>query len=295
MIKEFYRKIVPIGIRYAVAQKRDRKRNEYNLDNLKHLYETEKHDRTYQKEIEWMVKNERVDVFPYDWVKQYDDIAIEVYSDDASKMKYVIHNGRKLFFPRGYSAKFIEKYYWSLLVEQNRNSAHHYFSDEEKCIEKSVFVDVGAAEDIISLDVVDKADKIIMFECNEDWIEALEQTFKPWKDKISIVRKFVGSQDNETVISLDKYFDGKAENHNIVLKLDVEGAEKEVLCGAKSLMENAVCAAYICTYHNDADYETLTEIVQQYPFEIEASEGYMYYGEIGETSFRKGLIRAYRR
>lgn len=295
MIKELYRKMIPIGIRYAVAQKRDKKNNAKSLEKLEKIYADSAYDKRYQNEIEWIVRNKRIEVFPYEWVKEYDDFGTEVFTDKELKMKYVLHNGKRLYFPKGYSAKFIQRYYRSLVVEQDKRSAHHYFSDDEQCIEGSVFVDVGAAEGIISLNVVDKAEKIVMFECNDAWLEALNATFAPWKEKIQIIRKFAGNCDNENMISLDKYFEDESHSQNIVLKLDVEGAEKEVLSGAEMLLEKNVIAAYICTYHNDNDYDVLVKQIEKFPFEIQESVGYMYYGEQAETGFRKGLIRVYRK
>ena len=295
MIKELYRKMIPIGIRYAVAQKRDKKNNAKSLEKLEKIYADSAYDKRYQNEIEWIVRNKRIEVFPYEWVKEYDDFGTEVFTDKELKMKYVLHNGKRLYFPKGYSAKFIQRYYRSLVVEQDKRSAHHYFSDDEQCIEGSVFVDVGAAEGIISLNVVDKAEKIVMFECNDAWLEALNATFAPWKEKIQIIRKFAGNCDNENMISLDKYFEDESHLQNIVLKLDVEGAEQAVLSGAKTLLEKNVIAAYICTYHNDNDYDLLVKLIEKFPFEIQESVGYMYYGEQAETGFRKGLIRVYRK
>lgn len=295
MIKELYRKMIPIGIRYAVAQKRDKKNNAKSLEKLEKIYADSAYDKRYQNEIEWIVRNKRIEVFPYEWVKEYDDFGTEVFTDKELKMKYVLHNGKRLYFPKGYSAKFIQRYYRSLVVEQDKRSAHHYFSDDEQCIEGSVFVDVGAAEGIISLNVVDKAEKIVMFECNDAWLEALNATFAPWKEKIQIIRKFAGNCDNENMISLDKYFEDESHLQNIVLKLDVEGAEQAVLSGAKTLLEKNVIAAYICTYHNDNDYDLLVKLIEKFPFEIKESDGYMYYGEQAETGFRKGLIRVYRK
>lgn len=295
MIKELYRKMVPIGIRYAVAQKRDKKNNVHHLEKLTKMYENLTYDKRYQKEIEWIVRNQRIEVFPYEWIKQYDNFSVEVLQDKKLKLKYVLHNGKRLYFPKGYSAKFIQNYYRSLVVEQDTKSAHFYFSNDDKCLSGSVFVDVGAAEGIISLNVIDAVDRIIMFECNEAWIEALNATFAPWKDKVSIVRKFAGSKNDGNMTSLDKYFENEKDLQNVVLKLDVEGAEKEVLDGAEKLLEKYVQAAFICTYHNAQDYDVLVKKMQKYPYEIQESEGYMYYGDQAETGFRKGLIRGYRK
>ena len=58
-------------------------------------------------------------------------------------------------------------------------------------LEDVTLLDVGAAEGFFALSVIEHVKEIILFECDVEWIKALEATFKPWKDKVFIINKYV--------------------------------------------------------------------------------------------------------
>ena len=64
-------------------------------------------------------------------------------------------------------------------------------------------------------------DFVYLFECDEDWIEPLIATFKPWESKIEIVRKFVSNKNGDNITSLDTFL--KNKSINLFLKMDIEG------------------------------------------------------------------------
>ncbi len=72
--------------------------------------------------------------------------------------------------------------------------------------DNDILSDIGAAEGNFSLSVIDKVQHVYLFETDNDWIEALEKTFEPWKEKVSIIHKFVGNKDTDTCITLDSFF-----------------------------------------------------------------------------------------
>ena len=298
MIQDAYRMIVPVGVRYFIANVRGMKHNKQLLRQLKKQFNAGDYDSVYQQELKYIVEHKKIEVFPYKWIEEYENTEIEIFRDSGKGMKYVIHKGKKLFFPKGYSDGFIKKYYLSLIMEQDARSPHCYFQGNMERLRDCIFVDVGTAEGIVSLEVVDVAQKIVLFECNEAWRQALEATFAPWSEKIEIVSGFVGEQNipEENKVTLDEWFSDfcRSPESNIVIKLDVEGNEKSVLAGAEKLLSSLVRRAYVCTYHKQEDFEVLSKILTAYHYKLENTEGYMFYGERGEESFRKGLIRAYR-
>ena len=83
-----------------------------------------------------------------------------------------------------------EAAYKGLLIEQDRRSAHRYVGSYEELRGKTL-LDIGAAEAIFTLDTIEYINHAYLFECDEAWVEALNATFTPWKDKITIVRKYV--------------------------------------------------------------------------------------------------------
>ena len=75
-----------------------------------------------------------------------------------------------------------------LSKEQDVRSAHRYLDGAFTFEKGEILVDAGVAEGNFALDVVEKASKLILFEADREWIEPLQATFAPWKEKIVIVQ-----------------------------------------------------------------------------------------------------------
>ena len=71
----------------------------------------------------------------------------------------------------------------------NELNQYHYFNNN-KDVTGKVFVDVGCAEGYSSLEIIEEAKHVYLFEQNESWLEAIRATFEPWKDKVTIVQKY---------------------------------------------------------------------------------------------------------
>ncbi|MBK6977601.1 MAG: FkbM family methyltransferase [Cytophagaceae bacterium] len=88
-----------------------------------------------------------------------------------------------------------------------------------------------------------------------------EATFAPYKDKVTIVEKYVSDHDDEKCIKLDTYF--KTSDKVTFIKADVEGAEGEVLKGAEKLIQNQTnLKVAVCTYHRQADAADLFDLLK---------------------------------
>lgn len=86
-----------------------------------------------------------------------------------------------------------------MLIEQDIRSPHRYVKSYDELSNKILF-DVGAAEGIFSLMAIEYVSKVFLFEYNEIWIRALQETFKPWKEKVVLIPQKVGvSNDNDAV------------------------------------------------------------------------------------------------
>jgi hypothetical protein len=227
-----------------------------------------------------------VKVFNYPFVAQYDTMFPKVFFDSKNGLKYVITpENYRLYFSRNMSSTRISKVYKSLLTEQDPQSPHCYtFSGEPE--QNSVLADIGAAEGNFSLKYIERFSKVYLFECNEDWIEALEATFAAWKDKVVIIKALVADNDAGDFISLDKYFSDKQKP--TLLKMDVEGYEQQVLTGASNLINEYHPNLLVCTYHKKGDDAKFSELLQNKQYSVNFAKGYMAF----QNDFRKGLIFA---
>lgn len=178
--------------------------------------------------------------------------------------------------------------YAQLLLEQNPSSPHCYFDDSFQVEKGDVFVDVGAAEGLISLGVIEKASKVYLIEGDAKWIPDLERTFKKYGDKVVIIPKYAGNKDTDEIITVDEIL--KNETRNCVIKIDVEGAERSVLEGMQQTMKKSNVKVALCTYHNFNDADEFKILMEKNGFMVSFSDGYMYKKQ--PPYFAKGLIRA---
>jgi hypothetical protein len=197
-----------------------------------------------------------------------------------------------MYFPKEWEDERIQKYYNTLSLEQDTNSAHLYESDMVHVNTGDVVVDIGASEGFFALSVIEKAKKIFLFECDEIWNNAQKMTFGPYKDKVIIVNKYVSGHTSDNNITLDHFFDGQKVNF---VKADIEGAELEALKGGHNLFNtNENIKVAFCVYHNENDAKDIRKILQKNNFNIEFSKGYII--PIWEKRFvlRKGVIRGFK-
>lgn len=225
--------------------------------------------------------------YPYIWKKEYDQQHYEVNVDNTNGLPYMVHNGKKLYFKRDMVAS-AESAYRGLLIEQDKRSAHRYVDSYEELKGKTL-LDIGAAEAIFTLDTVDYIDHAYLFECDESWIEALEATFASWKDKITIVRKYVSDVDDDNNIMLDTFFQGEGISiDNLFLKMDIEGYERKALDGAVHILKHGrQIGGSVCIYHLHDDKEVIGEKLKFFNLKTSIQPGYLYI----EREMRSAIMR----
>ena len=239
-----------------------------------------------------------IEVFNYPFVSKYRYRRIKVYRDRENGLRYVLTDeNRRLYFKRGLSAHTIRGLYKMLCSEQDEQSPHNYCFRSLSINSESVFADVGAAEGMFTLKFIDKIKMAYLFECEKDWEEALQATFLPWKEKVVIVNKYVSNKDDADFTSLDHFFCNREKP--TLIKMDVEGAENDVLKGADKLLDVGINDMLVCTYHQKDDEKNLSGLLAEKGYRIVASPGYMLfhhevpnYGMVAPFDFRKGLIHA---
>lgn len=231
--------------------------------------------------------------FPSAFTEKYKAAGVEVFSDPANKLKYVLSGGRRLYFKRRSSAAAIKRNYANLLLEQDTHSPHRYLAEGFAVGDGDVLADIGAAEGNFTLSVIEKIDKALLFETDAEWVEALTATFAPWKEKVEIVNRYVSDTSDGGNVTLDGVFAGGKLDF---IKVDVEGAEEKVLKGADRLLSRGEKPKIaLCTYHKQDDEEKLSAQLKRKNFVLSVSEGYMLYPPDSDQKppyFRRGLIRA---
>ena len=227
--------------------------------------------------------------------EQYCADEIEVYTDNENGLRYVIENNNRLYFKKSQNKRTIQLIYNQLRIEQDPESPHCYTDKQFFVNKETILADVGCAEGYLSFQHIENLKKVYLFESDPEWIEALEATFRPWKHKVEIVRKFVSDKTNDNEVNLDAFFKETKEIPNFY-KIDVEGAEESVLKGMKGLLQKPPLQIALCTYHNAEDLEKFTRFFTEKEFNVYPNPGLMIFmndlKNLKPPYFRTGLIKA---
>ena len=286
-----YRILVPKPLRTIILKKNLR----YKILNyFASLPENEVNDE--QKEVLHYLENGEIRIFPYPFHANYSPDKIDVVYDPVKAMRYVLQEGKRLYFKKRWGEKKIRRSYCELMREQDINSPHRYLTNSFTVGENDVLADIGAAEGNFSLAVIEQIRKVYIFEYDEEWIEALRATFAPWADKVEIINKFVSDHNDSSHIRFDTFYELKKDIS--FLKVDVDGAESLVLNSCDKIFKSQKrFKMALCTYHKNNDEKDFTLLLKNYGFSITPSKGYMinYYDKKMRAPYlRRGLIRAVR-
>ena len=245
-----------------------------------------------QSIINW-VRHHKLCVFPYAFSEKYKPDDIRVHWDEAHGLHYVEFGDKLIYFKRGLTERQVKDCYAQLLSEQDPESPHRYLDPASDVSPGDVVVDIGAAEGIFALSIIDRASKVYLIECDEAWIEALRLTFRPYADKVEIIAKFVSDRtDGDAFTTLDNLFDGIKVDF---IKADIEGAEVAMLRGAPKLMNRQEpLKMVLCTYHRENDAQEITKVLSAHNFSSVYSDHFMlffYDLHLQAPYLRHGLVR----
>ena len=204
---------------------------------------------------------------------------------------------RKMFFPRNFKFTELkgEKVVPDLLQEQLPTSPHLYIKGDHKVHAGDIIIDAGVCEGNFALKYVDICSKMYLFECEPAWVEVLEQTFRDYRDKVTIIPKFLSDVTGGDNITIDDAIPD-LRGQNIFLKMDIEGAEPKALRGAKRILTNNRVKASVCSYHNADDCMRIKGIFRKYGYRVSTSDGWMVFVQDPKiwdsADFRKGVVYA---
>ena len=258
----------------------------------------------YAKELAFLQKTGRRCAFPYDGIDTLGQV--EAGMDTSVGLPYVIHRGRKLYFPDTFSVgEALDHYKYMVNTEKllgvgDDDSAPHQYQSNRVCVEDGdVVFDIGSAEGLFALDHVDHASRVVLVECDEKWLKCLHYTFAPFEDKVSVVKKYLCSEDAGQMITLPTLLSEFAYD-SAFIKMDVEGAETQAIKQALDFLRDSkkTLKFSLASYHRQDDSKVLKQLFDEMGCFSEFSEGYMLFSEYDTPMppyFRHGIIRAKKR
>ena len=235
-------------------------------------------------------------MFPYPFVGRPCEILAGVL---PCGLPYAEYAGIRVCFPRGFSLEDVVWTYRGYLEDEGltgwgrrKKSPHCYVTPAHRPNVGDIIVDIGCSEGFFSRSFASEAKKIYLFESDGKWDEPIRETFHEYWDKVVFTAKFVGAKTDETGVRLEEVLPAKS-NDTYFLKMDVEGAEREILESSERFLTHNRVKMSCCAYHRQDDGRYLTNLLKQIGFTTEYSEGWMLpYGSRTFPFFRRGVIYA---
>ena len=290
----FLRRAIPSPIRVWLKQFRPGVVKDLVWPVIRYYRKSPNRDQ-YSEEVDFL-RRYGYSFFPYAFVRKYHATSVIVTRDDNCGLSYVMHDGRRMYFPADMDDDYIKAYYNQIRIDQDPESPHRYLDSDFSVFAGAVIADVGAAEGVFCLDNIEIASHCYLFEPDSRWQEPLHQTFAPWSAKVTIEKLLVGANEGPGETTVDRYFDGKSLDF---LKMDAEGAEPEILKGAASTLTQKVRRAAVCCYHKAEHYTVLERQLRELGFNTRHSQGWMLVPTTFDPHqfppyFRRALLKAQR-
>lgn len=268
-----------------------------------HFYpDNSKNHSQYYDELLFLKQHKTFLTFPYEKIRTI--IQPTTGIDDCSHLPYVIHKNKKLFFPETWTEKQALDYYIHAVSVENileigegylTKTPHKYQSSNHKIENGDILIDAGCAEGLFSLNAIDQVSHVTIIECDKQWERPLEETFKPYKNKVEFIFKMLGDKDCDNTISLPTILQN-LKNDTTFIKMDIEGAEVNVLKSSIDFFSKCTRTVKVscCTYHNNDDFDKVHSLLSPLASSIENSDGHMLIFDYKDNRpyFRHGVIRA---
>ncbi len=228
-----------------------------------------KNNVTFRELVRFMLKP-KVKVMAAKYVKEI--------NDTPGQWQVGFSNIRQnLFWPKECP---VEGIYQVATETFDTNDWHYYQKEHTRIGHGEVLVDVGAAEGLFTLSVIDQCEKAILIEPNDFFFKSLSLTFRNYADRIQLCNVAVGDHEGEIRFNLSslsgkvdeasgvkkdlKTIDSLLHNERKItfLKADLEGFEESMLRGAEQTIKKHKPKMAITSYHLENNPDEIIRIVK---------------------------------
>lgn len=258
----------------------------------------------FKDEIEYCRRHGRLDVFPYEKIRNFPKV--EVYFDAEKQLPYVLHDGKRLYYPAQWGKGSITFSYTNAVAVEGilgdgclEKAPHNYLDARFPVKEGAVVCDFGAAEGLLGLHFAEQSSRLLIGECDEKWQAPLRATFEPWKQKTIIVSGALGmgsqaSGEGEMQLLLENEA-ANISNAPFFIKFDIEGAERFAIQEAAFFFQHHPDVTVACAaYHRQDDGMFLEKLFRRWGYETAFSDGAMLFllDHLVFPYFRPGILHA---
>jgi FkbM family methyltransferase len=165
----------------------------------------------------------------------------------------------------------------------DKNDWHYYQKAHTEVLQDEILLDIGAAEGLFALSVIERCKKVFLIEPNDYFVKALSKTFAPYQNKVAIINAAVGSETGEIVFNPDSLIGRVTTDNNqgvkkrlatidellgdapiTYLKADIEGFEEDMLKGAEKVIKQNKPKMAITVYHKENDTNQIISTIKSY-------------------------------
>lgn len=251
----------------------------------------------FEHEADFCRRLGRLEVFPYAKTREFPKI--EAGFDDARQLPFVVHGGKRLYYPANCGVERAMRSYMNSVAVEGllaagclEKSPHNYLDDRFPVKNGAVVCDFGAAEGLVALHFAEQASKIVIGECDGRWMEALRATFEPYTGKTIFVTNPLGMGEGTCARILAEQVAGAAP---AFLKFDIEGAERFAIREARMFFTTHPDVTVACAaYHRQDDAEVLEKTFKEWGYKTAFSDGAMLFllDQLAPPYFRRGVLHA---
>lgn len=256
----------------------------------------------FAEERDYCRRHGRLRMFPYEKVREFPEV--EVCFDQTKGLPYVVHGGKRLYYPAAWGTGTITyNYLTSVAVEGIlgggclAKSPHNYLDARFPVRDGAVVCDFGAAEGLVGLHLAERASRIVIGECDEKWLAPLKTTFGAYADKTVFVTEPLGMGREGVGCSriLEEMVSDTGNDKPFFLKFDIEGAERFAIREAERFFKSQSDVTVACAaYHRQDDGKLLEKLFKGWGYETAFSDGAMLIlsDRLARPYFRPGVIYA---